>query len=79
MELAERFGALVESMEGAAAAHICALYGIPFLEIRGVSNLVEDRNRESWRIDLGAEVAGRATLAVLSALDKLPFGSTGES
>jgi futalosine hydrolase len=48
--LHRRFNALCESMEGAAAAHVCALHDVPFLEVRGVSNLVEDRDRESWRI-----------------------------
>ena len=37
-------GRVAESMEGAAAAHICALYGVPFLEIAGISNMVADRD-----------------------------------
>ena len=56
-ELYQRFGALCESMEGAAAAHVCALHDVPFLEVRGVSNLVEDRNRAAWKI---AEAAAAA-------------------
>jgi len=75
-ELVARFGPLAESMEGAAAAHICALYRVPFLEIRGISNLVEDRNRNTWQVDLAAQVAGKAVLAVLAALDELPLGSS---
>ena len=54
-----RFNALCESMEGAAAAQVCAIHGIPFLEVRGVSNLVEDRDRKSWRIQEAAEAAQR--------------------
>ena len=50
-------------MEGAAAAHICALYEVPFLEIRGISNLVADRDRGSWQVDRAVAVAGRAALA----------------
>ena len=71
--LAARFGALAESMEGAAAAHMCALYGVPFLEIRGISNLVTDRCRDTWQIKRAAAVAGWATLAVVAALDRLPL------
>jgi futalosine hydrolase len=52
-----RFGALCESMEGAAAAHVCALHQLPFLEVRGISNLVEDRNRAAWRLREAAEAA----------------------
>ncbi|OFW55368.1 MAG: futalosine hydrolase [Actinobacteria bacterium RBG_16_64_13] len=69
--LALRWGALAESMEGAAAAHVCALYGAPFLEVRGVSNLVTDRDRESWQVERAIAVAGRAALAVVAALDRL--------
>ena len=50
-----RFGALCESMEGAAAAHVCALHDVPFLEVRGISNLVEDRDRSTWRIKEAAD------------------------
>jgi futalosine hydrolase len=71
--LGARFGALAESMEGAAAAHICTLYGVPFLEIRGISNLVTDRCRGDWQIKRAAAVAGWATLAVVAALDRLPL------
>lgn len=64
-----RFGALCESMEGAAAAHVCALYDVPFLEVRGVSNLVEDRDRSKWRLAEAAEAAQRA---VMKIIDQLP-------
>ena len=71
--IAARFGALAESMEGAAAAHVCALYGVPFLEIRGISNMVVDRDRDGWQVRRAAAVAGWATLAVIGALGRLPL------
>lgn len=39
----QRIGALCENMEGAAAAHTCMKYDIPFAEIRGISNLSGER------------------------------------
>jgi futalosine hydrolase len=66
--LYERFGALCESMEGAAAAQVCAMHDVPFLEIRGVSNLVEDRDRAKWRIREAADAAQRAVLKILEHL-----------
>jgi len=75
---ARRWAALAESMEGAAAAHICALYGVPFLEIRGISNLVVDRDRGAWQVDRAVAVAGRAARAVVAALDRLPLSCVGE-
>jgi futalosine hydrolase len=70
--LHRRSGALCESMEGAAAAHVCALYGLPFLEVRGISNLVEDRDRERWRIAEAAGAARRAVAALAAAPDPRP-------
>lgn len=65
--LAERFGAICETMEGAAYAHAAALEGIPYLEIRGISNLVEDRDLSAWRISEAAEAAAAAVRALVSA------------
>ena len=63
-----RFEALCENMEGAAAAHVSRIYGVPFLEIRGISNRVEDRDIDTWDIPLAA---GAAQSAALAALEKL--------
>jgi futalosine hydrolase len=67
-KLHDRFGALCESMEGAAAAHVCALHDIPFLEVRGISNLVEDRDRSKWRIKEAAEAAQTVALKLAESL-----------
>jgi futalosine hydrolase len=67
-ELHGRFGALCESMEGAAAAHVCALSDVPFLEVRGISNLVEDRDRSTWRINEAAEAAQAVALKLAENL-----------
>ena len=68
-ELHGRFGTLCESMEGAAAAHVCALHGVPFLEVRGISNLVEDRNRAAWKIADAADAAQTAALRIAENLE----------
>ncbi|MCL5735872.1 MAG: futalosine hydrolase [Actinobacteria bacterium] len=67
-ELAGRWGALAESMEGAAAAHICALYRVPFLELRGISNMVTDRDRSSWKVEEAAKAAAEAALLLCRSL-----------
>ncbi len=46
--LAARFGGICENMEGAAAAHVAEANGIPFVEIRGISNRVVDRDLSQW-------------------------------
>ena len=47
-----RFDPQVESMEGAAFAYACAINDVPYAQVRAVSNVVERRNREAWRLDL---------------------------
>jgi futalosine hydrolase len=66
--MAERFpGALCEGMEGAALAHVAAIYEVPLLELRAVSNLVEDRDMSRWRIREAAETAQQAVRVVVEA------------
>lgn len=66
-ELARRFGALCEGMEGAALAHVCALYDVPCLELRAVSNAVEDRDLSRWRVRDAALAAQQAVRVVAAA------------
>ncbi|HEX8391529.1 MAG TPA: futalosine hydrolase [Longimicrobium sp.] len=70
-ERGERFGALCEGMEGAAAAHVCAVYGVPFLEVRAVSNHVEDRDMARWRIGPAVQAAQDAVLALAQAWPRI--------
>jgi futalosine hydrolase len=66
--MAHRFpGALCEGMEGAALAHVAAIYAVPFLELRAVSNLVEDRDLSRWRIREAAEAAQDAVRVVVGS------------
>jgi len=55
-ELADRTGAIAEAMEGAAVGLACARAGVPFAEIRAISNTTGDRGRQVWdlRAALGA-------------------------
>ena len=38
-------------MEGAAFMYACLIHGVPFAQVRAVSNIVERRNRE--RVEAG--------------------------
>ncbi len=60
------FSPCMESMEGAAAAHVASLYNIPFLEIRAASNLVGIRDKSLWNIPLAVS----RTCLALTALFK---------
>lgn len=66
-KLAQRTRGLCENMEGAAVALVCARNQIPFFELRGISNLVEDRDLTRWDLNAGAHIAQQALLALLGA------------
>jgi futalosine hydrolase len=70
LELARRYQAVCENMEGAAVALVALRYGIPCLEIRGISNLVEDRDMSRWDIGLAVEAAQRFVLKVIVELNR---------
>ena len=50
--LEKKFNADIETMEGAAIYFTAAKLNIPALSLRSISNMVEPRNRDSWKIDL---------------------------
>lgn len=57
--LRDKFNAICENMEGAAMARVCELYGVPMLELRCISNMVEDRDTSKWKIkEAAAKGAG---------------------
>ncbi len=56
--------AQVESMEGAAATLVALRQNIPFVQLRAISNYVEPRNRDAWKIE-------EALVALTTALDQL--------
>ncbi|MEJ5994086.1 futalosine hydrolase [Pedobacter sp. Du54] len=51
-QLLERLPVSTESMEGAAVFYACEQLNIPAVQIRSISNYIEQRNRESWKVGL---------------------------
>lgn len=47
----KRFSPEVETMEGAAFMYACLIQGVPFAQVRAVSNMVERRTRAAWKLD----------------------------
>jgi futalosine hydrolase len=58
-----RTGGAVENMEGAAIAHVGHLLGIGVGEVRGISNVVTDRDTTSWRLKDAAHAAQEVVLS----------------
>ena len=60
-------GALAEGMEGAAIAEVCARLDVPFVEVRGISNMCGPRDGAPFDL----QTAVRNASAVLSRLSNL--------
>ena len=66
--LAREHQGLCENMEGAAVARVCQEFGLPCLELRCISNLVEDRDTGRWQLQQACRKAGEATALILGHL-----------
>lgn len=50
----------IESMEGAAFFFACLSEKVPFIQIRAISNLVEERDKSRWALDLALKNLNKA-------------------
>ena len=46
----EKYGAEIESMEGGAFHYVAIMKSISFIQLRGISNYVGDRDKNNWKI-----------------------------
>jgi futalosine hydrolase len=53
-------------MEGAAIARACREFSLPLIEVRAVSNLVEDRPGIAWEIDKASVQAAQAAALIVN-------------
>ena len=53
--LRNKYQVQIESMEGAALHYTCLKFKVPFLQVRSISNLVGERNKQNWNIPLAVE------------------------
>ena len=63
-----RYDPDVESMEGAAFMYASLIAGVPFAQVRAVSNAVERRNRGAWRLDQAIKALGAESVRLLESL-----------
>ena len=65
-------GAEIESMEGFAVLRAAQLAGVPALELRGISNIVGDRDKSEWDFEAGLGGLRRVLNATLDLLHTAP-------
>ena len=64
----DRINPDVESMEGAAFMMVSNYYNKPCLQLRGVSNFIEKRNRDAWNINLAVENSNKELYDIIYEL-----------
>lgn len=63
-----RLAPQIESMEGAAFMYACAISGMPFAQVRAVSNVVARRDRASWKMGEAIAALGQTVLGIIAEL-----------
>lgn len=69
-QLKNQYDALCENMEGAAVARVCEEFSIPLVEMRCISNFVEDRNLSRWKLNDACRRAAWVAAKLLQELIK---------
>lgn len=66
--LQKSWNGICENMEGAAVARVCREFRIPVVEMRVISNLVEDRDPSKWLLRESCERAGKVGALIVKEL-----------
>jgi len=70
-QLIKKYGASVESMEGASLHFICREANIPFIQIRAISNYVGERNKAHWKIKEAIDALNEVLVKYVDKLYKI--------
>ncbi|MCZ4243061.1 futalosine hydrolase [Pedobacter punctiformis] len=67
--IANRLNPTIESMEGAAVFFACSCENIDCLQVRSISNYVEPRNKDNWKIGLAIKNLNNWAITFLSEMN----------
>jgi futalosine hydrolase len=67
-QLKSLYNPTVESMEGAALHYVCNDFDIPYLQIRGLSNYIGERDKSKWRIKEAVENTNRVLIETVAGI-----------
>jgi len=65
-----KYQADIETMEGAGFHYACKNMDIQHLQLRGLSNYVEPRNRAGWKIELAIDQLNQTLINLLDNIEK---------
>lgn len=71
-ERVARYGADVESMEGAALHYACGRLGVAYIQLRAISNYVTRRDRSAWKMGEAIAALNKQLLEWLKLLANEP-------
>jgi futalosine hydrolase len=69
-QLVDQFNPAIETMEGAAFHYVCLKTGIPFIQLRAISNYVGERDKSKWQLQEAIDNLNHKLLQLIEALDK---------
>lgn len=64
----EKYNPVLESMEGAAFHYSCLMAGVPFLQIRSISNYVGERNKAKWKLQESVANLNEALIKIVRSV-----------
>ena len=64
----EKYAPVLESMEGAALHYAALQAGIPFLQIRSVSNYAGVRDKKKWKLRESVEILNHTLISLVTTL-----------
>ncbi|HEX5025253.1 MAG TPA: futalosine hydrolase [Agriterribacter sp.] len=67
-QLIEKYGIVIESMEGAALHYVCLQEAIPFIQLRSVSNFAGERDKTKWQISDAISSLNRELIEIMHHL-----------
>lgn len=70
-QIRKKYDPAIESMEGAALHYTCRQAGVPFLQVRAVSNYIGERNKANWKLTESIASLNDALLTYAERLYKM--------
>lgn len=65
-QLQQKYGAVVESMEGAAFHYVALMEKIPFMQLRAISNRVGERDKNKWKMKEAIEQLNKKLIEIVN-------------
>jgi futalosine hydrolase len=69
-QLIHKFNPDIETMEGAAFHYVCLKAGVPFMQVRAISNYVGQRDKGQWQLQRAIDNLNHTLLQLMGESDK---------